>query len=100
MCSISDSIEDTESFLLLCNAFPEHKRDLLAGVNDVLEVYGYSEAPDSNIFLLLLYGNKKLRLEANRLILNAAISSKQNALIEDYGYPYIEHPNLFCMCLF
>ena len=39
-----------------------------------VEAYGYSEAPDNNILQLLLYGNKNLPLEANRLILNATIS--------------------------
>ena len=65
---------DTEHFLLLCNSFTEHRRNLLAGVNDVLEAYGYSEAPDKNILQLLLYGNKNLPLEANRLILNATMN--------------------------
>ena len=74
MCSINDGIEDTEHFLLLCNSFAEHRRSLLAGVNDVLEAYGYSEAPDNNILQLLLYGNKNLPLEVNRLILNATIN--------------------------
>ena len=74
MCSINDGIEDTEHFLLLCNSFTEQRHDLLASVNDVLEAYGYSEAPDNNILQLLLYGNKNLPLEANRLILNATIS--------------------------
>ena len=71
---INDGIEDTEHFLLLCNSFTEHTRNLLAGVNDVLEAYGYSEAPDNNILQLLLYGNKNLPLEANRLILNATMN--------------------------
>ena len=74
MCSINDGIEDTEHFLLLCNSFTEHRRNILAGVNDVLEAYGYSEAPDNNILQLLLYGNKNLPLEANRLILNATMN--------------------------
>ena len=65
MCSINDGIEDTEHFLLLCNSFTEQRHDLLAGVNDVLEAYGYSEAPDNDILQLILYGNKNLPLEAN-----------------------------------
>ena len=74
MCSINDGIEDTEHFLLLCNSFTEHRFNLLAGVNDVLEAYRYSEAPDNNILQLLLYGNKSLPLEANRLIFNATMN--------------------------
>ena len=74
MCSINDDIEDTEHFLLLCNSFTEHRYNLLAGVNGVLEAYGYSEAPENNILQLLLYGSKHLPLEANRLILNATMN--------------------------
>ena len=74
MCSINDGIEDTEHFLLLCNSFTEQRHDLLAGVNDLLEAYGYSEALDNNILQLLLYGNKNFPLEANRLILNATMN--------------------------
>ena len=74
MCSINDGIEDTEHFLLLCNSFIEQRQNLLAGVNDVLEACGYSEAPDNNILQLLLYGNKNLPLEANRLILNVTMN--------------------------
>ena len=74
MCSINDGIEDTEHFLLLCNSFTGHRHNLLAGVNEVLEAYGYSVAPDNNILRLLLYGNKNLPLEANRLILNATMN--------------------------
>ena len=73
MCPINDGIEDTEHFLLLCNSFREHRRSLLADVNDVLEAYGFSEVPDNNILQLLLYGNKNLPLEANKLILNATM---------------------------
>ena len=74
MCSINDGIEDKEHFLLLCNSSTEQRHDILAGVNDVLEAYGYSEAPDNSILQLLLYGNKNLPLEANRLILNATMN--------------------------
>ena len=36
MCPVNDGIEDIEHFLLLCNSFSEHRRNLLSGVNDVL----------------------------------------------------------------
>ena len=60
MSPINDGIEDTEHFLLLCSSFTEHRRSLLAGANDVLQIYGYSESLGSNILQLLLYGNKNL----------------------------------------
>ena len=70
---IYDGIEDTEHFLLLCSSFTEYRRSFLAGANDVLQKYGYSEAPGHNILQLLLYGDKNLPLEANVLILNLTI---------------------------
>ena len=70
---IAESWEDTEHFLLLCSSFTEYRRSLLAGANDVLQTYGYSEAPGYNILQLLLYGDKNLPLEANVLILNLTI---------------------------
>ena len=73
MCPISDGIEDTKHFLLLCNSFAKYRRSLLAGANDVLQTYGYSEAPGDNILQLLLYGDESLPSEANALILNLTI---------------------------
>ena len=70
---INDGIEDTAHFLLLCNSFAEYRRSLLADANDVLQTYGYSEAPGDNILQLLLYGDESLPLEANALILNLTI---------------------------
>ena len=73
MCPINDGIEDTEHLLLLCNSFTEYRRSLLAGASDVLQTYGYSEAPGNNILQLLLYGDESLLLEANALIRNLTI---------------------------
>ena len=73
MCPINDGIEDTEHFLLHCNSFMEYRRSLLAGANDVLQTYGYSEAPGDNILQLLSYGDENLPLKANALILNLTI---------------------------
>ena len=50
MCPINDGVEDTEHFLLLCSSFTEYRRSLLAGANDVLQTYGFSESLGSNIF--------------------------------------------------
>ena len=73
MCPVNDGIEDTERFLLLCNSFTEQRFSLLAGVNDVLEACGHSESADINMLQNLLYGNKHLPLEANKMILNLTI---------------------------
>ena len=54
-------------FCFQCNG------SLLAGVNDVLRACGHSESADINMLQLLLYGNKNLPLEANKMILNLTI---------------------------
>ena len=73
MCPVNDGIEDTEHFLLLCNSFRQQRCSLLAGVNDVLRACRHSESADINMLQLLLYGNKSLPLEANKMILNLTI---------------------------
>ena len=73
MCPVNDSIEDTEHFLRLCNSFREQRFSLLAGVKDVLEACGHSESADINMLQILLFGNKHLPLEANKMILNLTI---------------------------
>ena len=68
MCPINDGVEDTEHFLLLCDSYKEHRCNLLADVNAVLQNSGHSVW--SNSFLqLLLYGDQSLSYEANRSIL-------------------------------
>ena len=74
MCQVNDGIEDTEHFLLLCNSFSEHRRNLLSGLNDVLEAYKHSNTSDINMLQLFLYVSKHLPLEANKLILNLTIT--------------------------
>ena len=68
-----DGIEDTDHFLLLCNSFTDYRRSLLAGANDVLQIYRCSKSLGYNILQLLLYEDKSLPLEANVLILNLTI---------------------------
>ena len=72
MCPAHDGIEDTEHFLL-CHSFEENRRNLLAGVNDILKAHGKAEGLNENILQILLYGDKDLPLEANKLILNLTI---------------------------
>ena len=54
-------------------SFREQRCSLLAGVNDVIKACGHCESADINMLQLLLYGNKYLPLEANKLILNLTI---------------------------
>ena len=73
MCPANDGIEDTEHFLLLCHAFNDHRRSLLAGVGAVLNAYGIIMGPNYNILQTLLYGEKALNVEANKQILELTI---------------------------
>ena len=75
MCQVNDGIEDTEHFLLLYNSFQEQRHTLLAGVNDVLAAYEYSVSSNSYMLELLLYGSKRLSLEANNQILRLTIKA-------------------------
>ena len=69
---ISD-LPEGGGYLLLCNSFREQRCSLLAGVNDVLKACGHSESAYINMLQLLLYENKYLPLEANKLILDLTI---------------------------
>ena len=73
ICPVNDGIEDTEHFVLLCNSFREQRFNLHAGVNDVLKACENSESADINRLQILLYGNKHLPLEANKIITNLTI---------------------------
>ena len=66
-------IEDTERFLLLYHSFKENRKNLLAGVNDILKAHGKPEDLNENILQILLYGDKNLPLEANELVLSLTI---------------------------
>ena len=58
---------------LFCDSFKEHRCNLLADVNAVLQNSGHSVW--SNSFLqLLLYGDQSLSYEANRSILTLTIT--------------------------
>ena len=74
LCPVNDGVEDTEHFLLLCNSFNEYRHNLLAGVNDVLAAYEFSDSSDIHMLELLLCGSKNLSLEANYLILSLTIN--------------------------
>ena len=54
MCPVHDGVDDTEHFLLLCSSFNEYRHNLLAGVNDVLAAYEFSDSLDMNMLELLL----------------------------------------------
>ena len=73
MCPVNDGIETTEHFLLLCHAFETERRNLLAGVFELLQPYGYTNLSNEVLTQLLLYGDKDLPNSLNRNILDLTL---------------------------
>ena len=69
MCPSNDGIEDTEHFLLLCPAFQESRRDLLADVSFLLQPLGFANLSNDALLLILLYGDKYFPYDLNKNIL-------------------------------
>ena len=67
MCPTSDVVEDTEDFLLLCPSFDDERRDLLAGIEELLRPFvQIANLSNNALTQLLLYGDKDLSCEVNR----------------------------------
>ena len=74
MCPTNDGIEDTEHFLLLCPSFDTQRRDLLAGVSELLQPLAQIDSLSRNVLLqLLLYGDKDFPDDVNKIILQLTI---------------------------
>ena len=73
MCPSNDGIEDAQHFLLLCPSFDAQRRDLLAGVSDVLRPFGHSNLSNKVLTQLFLYGDEKFPCDLNRTILTLTI---------------------------
>ena len=69
MCPNNDGIETMEHFLLLCQSFEVERRNLLAGVVELLQPYGYSNLPNEVLAQLLLYGDKDLPNSLNTSVI-------------------------------
>ncbi len=75
MCPTNEWIEDTEHFLLLCPSFEIQRRDLLAGVSEVLQPYFEVNSLSNNAFVqILLYGDQKLSININKNILELTLA--------------------------
>ena len=70
MCQTSDGIEDTKHFLLLCLSFELQRRDLLAGVVELLQITSLS---NDALTQLLLYGDQDLSNDLNKNILELTL---------------------------
>ena len=74
MCPTSDGIEDTEHFLLLCPSFDLQRRDLLAGIEELLRPFvQIASLSNDALTQLLLYGDQDLSNDLNKNILELTL---------------------------
>ena len=74
MCPASDGIEDTEHFLLLCPSFDLQRRDLLAGVVELLRPFvQIASLSNDALTQLLLYGDQDLSNDLSKNILELTL---------------------------
>ena len=74
MCPTNDGIEDVEDFLLLCPSFEIQRRNLLAGVSELLRSFVQIDTLSNNVLIeCLLYGDKNLTDDSNRIILELTL---------------------------
>ena len=71
MCPTNDGIEDTEHFLLLCPSFDLQRRDLLAGIVELLRPFvQIANLSNDALTQLLLYGDQDLSNDLNKNKIN------------------------------
>ena len=74
MCPTNDGVEDTGHFLLLCPSFDDQRRDLLAGIEELLRPFvQIANLSNDALTQLLLYGDEDLSYEMNSDILRLTI---------------------------
>ena len=74
MCPTSDGIEDTKHFLLLCQTFDAQRRDLFAGIVELIRPFRQiTDLANDSLIQLLLYGGQDLSNELNRNILELTL---------------------------
>ena len=75
MCQTNDGIEDTEHFLLLWPSFDIQRRDLLAGVSELLRPYvRINSLPNNALIQILLYGDKDFSIDVNKNVLKLTLN--------------------------
>ena len=79
MCPMNDGIDDTEHFLLLCPSFDIRRRDLLAGVSELLRPFSQiNSLPNNVVIQLLLYGEKNLSDDVNKHLVELTLNFMHN----------------------
>ena len=71
MCPTNDGIEDTEHFLLLCPSYDIQRRDILAGVSELLRPdVRMNSIPNNVLVQILLYCDKDFSIDVNKMYPN------------------------------
>ena len=71
----NDDIEDTEQFLLLCPSSDIQRRDLLAGVSELLRPYVRMNSLPNNVLVqILLYGDKDFSIDVDKNVLKLTLN--------------------------
>ena len=73
MCVCGIRNEDNENFLLHCPLFANARRDLFGQLRDI-PLLDFSVLDNEALSNLLLFGDDKLNIVSNRMILEASIS--------------------------
>ena len=74
MCPTNDGIEDAEHFLLLCPSFDVERRDLLAGIAELLRPFvQITNLSSDALTQLLLYGDQDLPYDVHKNILKSSL---------------------------
>ena len=70
----NDGIEDMVHFLLLCPSFDIHRRNLLAGISELLQPFvNINSLPNQVLVQHLLYGNKDFPDDVNKNVLKMTL---------------------------
>ena len=82
ICQTSDGIEDTEHFLLFCPSFDAQRRNLLAGIDDLLRPFlQIINLPNRHLVHLLLYGERSVSTHVNLNIIELKLSNNKPTTI-------------------
>ena len=74
MCSINNSIGDTEQLLLSCHLYDVQRHDLLRSVDAILLAKGLSSLANEMQLKVLLYADERLSIYSNSQIIMATFT--------------------------
>ena len=71
-CSICESVEDTEHYLLLCKSYILHRATMMRNISNIVN-FNMSTIPKKRRLAILLYGIDDINREKNVLILDEVV---------------------------